>query len=150
MRHRSFGVNEMKDLPPRVIFYDGLCGFCDSWVTWIREHDSRRRFHYAALQGETAEGLHSLYPVAFPMDPNSLIYLNSSGPEPRIYYRSRAVFQILTEIGGPYRMIGLLRVLPAVITDVPYRAIARIRYWLYGRLDECRVPDNDLRDLFLE
>jgi len=146
----SSGVDEMKELPPRVIFYDGLCGFCDSWVAWILEHDSRRRFHYAALQGETAEGLHTLYPNAFPMDPNSLIYLDSSGREPRMYQRSRAVFQTLTELGGPYRMIGWVRVLPAVVTDVPYRAIARIRYWLHGRLDECRVPDDDLRELFLE
>ena len=139
----------MKELPPRVIFYDGQCAFCDGWVTWLLDHDSRRRFHYAALQGETAKELRSAYPEVFPALPNSLIYLNSSGPEPITYWRSRAVFQILEELGGPYRIISWLRVLPRVITDLPYSFVARFRYRLYGRLDACRVPADNSRSLFL-
>ena len=150
LEYRSFGVREMKELPPRVIFYDGHCAFCDGWVAWLLEHDSRRRFRYAALQGETARELSAVFPETLAASLNSLILLDSSGPEPLVYLRSRAVFRILTELGRPYRIIGWLRVFPAVITDLPYRVIARIRYRIYGRLNECRAPNDDLRHLFLE
>jgi predicted DCC family thiol-disulfide oxidoreductase YuxK len=139
----------MEKLPPRVIFYDGLCGLCDGCVTWILGRDTRRRFHFAALQGETAKALRSRNPESFPAQPNSLIYLDSSGPEPLVFQRSRAVFQILAELGGPYRIISRLRVLPRVITDLPYSFIARMRYRLYGRLDACRLPDDQSRSRFL-
>jgi predicted DCC family thiol-disulfide oxidoreductase YuxK len=146
----SPGTVDGRRLPPRIIFYDGLCAFCDGRVAWILERDGRRRFHYAALQGKTAEALRDSCPEAFPHESNSLIYWDSSDAEPVIHQRSRAVFEILRELGGPYRMVSWLRILPHFITDLPYRLVARVRYRLYGSLDECRVPDARVRSLFLD
>jgi predicted DCC family thiol-disulfide oxidoreductase YuxK len=119
-------------------------------VTWILERDARHRFHYAALQGKAAAALRGSFPTAFPDEPNSLVYLDWSGPEPVIHRRSRAVFRILDELGGPYRLIAWLRVLPRCVTDLPYRLVARIRYRIYGRLSGCRVPDSEVRSFFLD
>jgi len=140
---------DLRSLPPRIIFYDGLCSFCDGWVSWLLAHDDRRRFHYAALQGSTAKALSEAWPEAFPAEPSSLVYVDTSATEPAFYLRSRAVFEILAELGGWYRMVSWLRVLPRPVTDLPYRLAARIRYRLYGRSEACRVPDPEVKARFL-
>ncbi len=143
------GDREFPQLPPRVVFYDGVCGVCDRAVRWIRARDPSARFHFAPLQGETAAALHRAFPDAFPADIETMAYVESLGTRPKIYLRSRAVFRILDEIGGGGRVLARLRVLPRWLTDLAYGAFVRIRYRVFGKLAACRVPGPDERAYFL-
>ena len=45
-------------LPPGgVVFYDGVCGFCNKFINWVILHDHRRQLRFAPLQGSTAQSL---------------------------------------------------------------------------------------------
>ena len=44
----------MNDLPPHVLFYDGVCAMCNGIVKTMIRLDREGIFHYAPLQGETA------------------------------------------------------------------------------------------------
>ena len=74
-------------LPARTIFFDGVCNFCDRSVQWLVAHDPAGRFHFAPLQGATAESLRAHLP-GFPRDTDSIVYVDTSGPEPLIAQRS--------------------------------------------------------------
>jgi predicted DCC family thiol-disulfide oxidoreductase YuxK len=133
-----------------VVFFDGVCGLCDIIVNWLLERDEEHRFHFAALQGETAARLRRVHPEAFPGDLDTIVYLDNSSGDARFALRSRAIFAILRELGGPTRHWALLGVLPAFVTDLGYRALAASRYRIFGTLDACRIPTPDERARFLD
>jgi len=136
-------------LPPRVVFFDGVCGLCDRTVQRLLSHDPEGRFHFATLQGATAAELRSAYPDRFPTDIDTLVYLDNSGAEPRILLRSEASFAIARELDG-LRAWAWLGVLPRPVTDLGYRLLAAVRYRIFGRLDECRIPHASDRQRFLD
>ena len=45
----------MTELPPHVLFYDGVCAMCNGIVKYMLRVDEGHVFHFAPLQGETAE-----------------------------------------------------------------------------------------------
>lgn len=138
----------LEGLPPRTVFFDGVCNFCDRSVQWLLAHDPDGRLHFAPHQGPTAERLRAELPD-FPSDLDSIVYLDASGPEPRITRRSRAVFAILDELEGTVPRFRVLRVLPEWLADLGYRAFARVRYRIFGRRDTCAVPTPEQRQRFL-
>ena len=99
---------EPMTLPPRIVFYDGVCGFCNGLVRWLIERDPDHRLHYAPLQGETARSVRAEYPDRFPEDIDTLVFFRrpSEGEEPRspeaLALRSTAAFAIARELGGRY------------------------------------------------
>ena len=135
-------------LPERTLFFDGVCNFCDRRVQWLLANDTAGRLHFSPLQGSTAERLRASF-EAFPDDFDSIVYLDLSGAEPRMVRRSRAVFAILDELDGPARRLRFLRFLPEWLTELGYRAFARVRYRLFGRRDSCMVPTPEQRARFL-
>ena len=42
---------------PALLFYDGLCGFCNAAVQWLLKHDKHDRFRFAAQQSAFAQEL---------------------------------------------------------------------------------------------
>ncbi len=128
-------------LPPRIVFFDGVCGFCDGLVRWLLDHDPEARLHFAPLQGETAETVRRRFPDRFPKDIDTLVYLHPGDDgRPNIALRCVAIFELCDEIGGGWRWLWALRVLPTWLTNLGYRAFAASRYRLFGKLDACDVP----------
>jgi predicted DCC family thiol-disulfide oxidoreductase YuxK len=132
-------------MPPAVIFYDGVCGFCDRTVRFVLRHDPEGRFRFAPLQsayaaaalarhGRDAGDLDS---VALLLDPDT--------DRERLLARSDAVVAILRGLGGVWRLAALVAWLPRGLRDAAYDAFARRRYRWFGRFDECPIPSAELR-----
>jgi predicted DCC family thiol-disulfide oxidoreductase YuxK len=131
-------------LPDHVLLYDGVCGFCDSAVQWILDHEGDHRLHNAALQGETAARLRERYPN-IPTDIDTVVYVADG----RAYLRSKAFLHLSRHLTRPWRAAYHLRWVPAFVLDLGYRLFARFRYRLFGTLDACRIPTGDERARFL-
>jgi len=136
-------------LPPRLVFFDGLCGFCDGMVRWLVAHDPGGRLRLAPLQGESAALLRTRHPD-FPGEQETLVYVEREGDIERLYLRSDAVLRILAQLGPPWRWLAALRVLPRALRDVAYAAFARIRYRVFGKLESCRLPAPEETERFLD
>jgi predicted DCC family thiol-disulfide oxidoreductase YuxK len=132
----------LASLPPRIVFFDGVCAFCDGTVKWLIEHDPDARLHFAPLQGETAALVRSAFPGRFPSDIDTLVYLEP-GDEAfgrKLSLRSDALFAVADEIGGDLRWVSRWRWLPRWLADLAYRAFAATRYRVFGVLDACEIP----------
>lgn len=125
-------------LPARLVLFDGECAVCDRTVQFLLDHDRDGRLHYAPLQGPTAAGVRARHPELDGVD--SLVWVTRDGDAERVEIRSRAVFAMLRELGGPWAVVAWLRVIPAPLSDLGYRAFAMARYRVFGRLDACRIP----------
>ena len=126
-----------------ILFFDGMCGLCNGFVDLLLKADTRNRFRFSALQGETAHRM--LGPQDHAAGPYSFIYLENE----RIYEQSNAVLLALSRLGGAWRLLDLLYIFPRPLRDFAYRIVARNRYRWFGRHDVCRIPAPEERERFL-
>ncbi|HLJ11511.1 MAG TPA: DCC1-like thiol-disulfide oxidoreductase family protein [Planctomycetaceae bacterium] len=134
-------ARELLDRP--VIFFDGECGLCDSWVSFVLARDKRQTFRFGTLQGKTARNWLHLAPDA---NLDSLAFADGDG----VHRKSEAVWRIFRRLGGVWPALGLvLRVIPRPIRDGGYDFIARRRYRWFGKKETCRVPTPEERERFL-
>jgi predicted DCC family thiol-disulfide oxidoreductase YuxK len=137
--------------PGPVVLYDGVCGLCDRYVQFILRRDRRGHFWFAPLQGRFAAQSLERHGITPGPDPESIVLLESVGtPSERARVRSDAVLAILTGLGGPWRLAGLLRVIPRRLRDAVYNLVARFRTRIFGRLESCSVPPPSAATRFLE
>ena len=136
------------ELPERIVLFDGECAVCDASVQWIRDHDPERRFHFAPLQGPTAAAILARHPE-LPADLDSLVLVHRRDGDESVAWYTDAVLGIASELPGIWSYAGWLRVVPAVLRDPAYRVFAAVRYRVFGRLDQCRLPTPEEAHLFL-
>jgi predicted DCC family thiol-disulfide oxidoreductase YuxK len=128
-----------------IVFYDGVCGLCDRTVQFLLKHDTAQRLKFAPLQGKTAKQRTDL-----PDDLRSIAFVTNRGTaQEQLYFRSEAVLQILKQLGGFWRVVSWLRIIPRLLRDSIYNAIAQRRYRWFGKFDVCRVPSPEVRARFL-
>jgi predicted DCC family thiol-disulfide oxidoreductase YuxK len=125
----------MDSLPPRLVLYDGVCGFCDRVVQWLLAHDREARFTFAPLQGPTAAAARAAHPE-IPLSIDTVVFVD----EGRAWLRSAAFVRLSRYLPAPWRALRFLGVVPAALLDVGYAIIARVRYRIFGKLDTCRIP----------
>ncbi|MBL8820224.1 MAG: DUF393 domain-containing protein [Planctomyces sp.] len=127
-----------------IVFFDGVCGFCNHTVNFLLKRDKHRRLRFAPLQGETAS---QCVPAEIRSNLSSLV-LHRDG---KVYLRSAAVVRILFIIGGVWSILGaLLWIIPLPLRDLGYKLFARYRYTLFGKHDACRLPTPEERTVFLD
>lgn len=133
-----------------VLLYDGLCGLCDGTVQFVLRHDRRDVLRFATLQGDYASEVRARHPELADVD--SLVLVEpASGPRAeRVRVRSDAALAVGREMGGAWRLAGLLRVVPAFLRDAVYDGVARNRLRWFGRRHACRVPEPGVRPRFLD
>lgn len=129
----------MMDVPGPIVLYDGVCGLCQRSVQFLLARD-RRKLWYAPLQGETAAALRAIHPE-IPPTLESVVLVDDG----RVYLRSKAFLHVARYLTAPWRWAYHLRWLPAVLLDLGYRLVARVRYRIWGKYEACRLPTADER-----
>ncbi len=115
-----------------IIYFDGICGLCNSFVKLLLKVDSDLKF--ATLQGECGQKL--LNKMNFSnSDFDTVIFQKND----QIYTKSTAVFEIFKTIGGFWKILLIFSLLPISITDQIYRYIALKRFKIFGKLDQCDI-----------
>ena len=133
-----------------LVLYDGVCGLCSRLVQFLLEHDRRAVFTFASLQSAVGRGMVQ----RFGGDPNELgsfyVLADNRGEKPQMFSRSSAALFVSGELGWPWKMAGLMRVLPTSILDHVYNVVARNRYRVFGRYEQCLTPRPEFRDRFVD
>jgi predicted DCC family thiol-disulfide oxidoreductase YuxK len=129
---------------PKIILFDGICNFCNYWVNFIIDRDSKNIFKFAALQSE--RGSEVLDKFNLPKnDFDSFILISQN----KVYKKSTAAFEIVKHLNGWPKIISPLRFLPVYITDFFYDLIAKNRYRIFGKKKACRIPTKEEKSKFL-
>lgn len=128
-----------------IVVFDGVCHLCNGWVQFLLRFDTRGVYRFASMQSETGHKLlkdHGLNPD----DPSSFLLLR----EGRARTDSDAILDVLTGLGGPWRMFGVLRLVPRALRNRIYRFIARNRYRLFGKREFCMMPTPEMATRFVD
>ena len=131
------------------MLYDGVCGLCDRSVGFLLDMDREGVLYYSSLQGDLAGKLRRR--LGLDLDLSRVVFIEEMGSDrERVSTASTAVLRILNVVGGPWRWLSWLRLVPRPLRDLVYRWIAAHRYRWFGKLDSCRVPSAELRQHYLD
>ena len=131
------------DEPDGLILFDGVCVFCSRWVRLVMRLDRERRFRFLPIQSERGRALaarHGIDPDA--PETNAVVW------DDRLWFKSDAALTVLGAFPETAPLAGLKR-LPRALRDPVYDLIARNRYRIFGRTDQCMVPSAAERERFL-
>ncbi len=124
----------MEAPPQPVLLFDGECGLCNWAVRRLLATDPAGRLHYAPLQSPPAQAYlrsHGLPTEDF----DSLVFVDDwrrpTLHPPRL--RTDGVLAAARVVGGGWRLITWLQVLPRGLRDFAYKLVARSRYALFGQ-----------------
>jgi predicted DCC family thiol-disulfide oxidoreductase YuxK len=126
-----------------IIFFDGVCNFCNMSVQFIIKRDRKGLFRFASLQSSVAERLLMNFPQAAGL--NSIVLIDRG----RIFTESTAVLRICKDLDGLWKGFYVLILFPKPLRDAFYRWFAKHRYRLFGKQSACMIPDKNIRDRFL-
>jgi predicted DCC family thiol-disulfide oxidoreductase YuxK len=127
-----------------VILYDGVCVFCSRWIRFVATRDVDRRFRFTAIQSGYGTRLAQAFGID-PADPdtNAVIHRGVA------WFKSDAALTVLSNLPG-WRWARLLRWVPKPPRDGVYNLVARNRYRIFGKYEECFVPDAAFRARVIE
>jgi predicted DCC family thiol-disulfide oxidoreductase YuxK len=129
---------------PPVAFFDGVCNLCNGSVDFLLRHDRRGLLRFAPLQGAAFAAVARDHPELAGTDS---FVLQEGG---RVHVRSSAALRAAMAMGGPWRLCGVLLLVPRPLRDGVYDFVARRRYRWFGRRESCRLPTPELRARFLD
>lgn len=127
----------------QLILFDGMCQFCNGSVKFIVKRDPEHKFVFAPIQSPLGRALIESYNLAGKNDTFALI--NADG----CFIMSDALLAVVRELNGVWPLLTVFRLVPKKIRDVAYILFGRNRYKLFGKFDECVLPDSDLRRKFI-
>jgi predicted DCC family thiol-disulfide oxidoreductase YuxK len=119
--------------PGPLVLFDGDCNFCNRSVQFVLDHEADHAFRFAA--SSSAPGQQALKACGLGCEPGSIIVIEAG----RCYTKSSATVQLAKHLRMPWRLLGLLALIPRPIRDFGYNIIAANRHRISRRMTTCRV-----------
>jgi predicted DCC family thiol-disulfide oxidoreductase YuxK len=127
-----------------VILYDGVCVFCSRWVRFVAARDEKRRFRFTAIQSGYGTRLAQAFGIS-PDDPDTNAVIHGG----IAFFKSDGALTVLSNLQG-WGWVRVLRFVPKPLRDAVYNIVARNRYRIIGKYEECFVPDAAMRARVIE
>jgi predicted DCC family thiol-disulfide oxidoreductase YuxK len=145
------GYGGAGDLLPNAagpaLFFDGACNLCNAFVNFMVVRDRGHRLRFGSLQSEIGVRVDQVAGAIGPREPLRSIVLVDA--DRRVYRGADAVLKAVIGLGGIYRLLVALWLVPRPIREVAYRLVAVARYKIFGKRETCRVPTPAERALFI-
>lgn len=128
-----------------VMVFDGECVLCNRTLRIALRLDRRAEMRFVVAQSSLGARLYDELGLRSG-DYDSFIVISGG----RVFTKLDGVFELCRIFGGLWRVFTPLRFLPKRLTDFAYDIVAKNRYRLFGRLDQCMIPDASIKARFLD
>jgi predicted DCC family thiol-disulfide oxidoreductase YuxK len=107
-------------------------------------------FRFAPLGGSFASRVVAGHRHLEGVDSLILVEPAVDGSGEEVFVRSGALLRGAAHLGGAWRALAVLRVIPRPLRDWAYDLFARHRYRVWGRHETCPLPPAHVRERFLD
>ncbi|MBL8022509.1 MAG: thiol-disulfide oxidoreductase DCC family protein [Leptospirales bacterium] len=129
----------------RVVLFDGVCNLCTAWTRFLLKYDKTARVRMCSIQSPAGQDI--LKWAGVPVENvNTMIYVRDDRP----LLRSDAFLNVMRDIGFPWSILAVARIVPRFIRDFFYKRIAHNRYFLFGKTEQCFLPTREQKLRFLD
>jgi predicted DCC family thiol-disulfide oxidoreductase YuxK len=135
-------VNQWPD--DDIILYDGVCVFCSRWIRFVAARDVKSRFRFTAIQSDYGRRLAQAFGID-PADPDTNAVIHGGVA----FFKSDGALTVLSNLPR-WRWVRVLRAVPKPLRDKIYNLVAHNRYRIFGKYEECFVPDASFRARVIE
>ncbi|NIZ59666.1 DUF393 domain-containing protein [Sedimentitalea sp. CY04] len=132
-------VPQFKDTGPLCVM-DARCSLCARGAAWIARNDKTQAFRIIPMQSDLGGALLIHYSMD-PEDPTSWLFLENGQGHASL----DALIRVGQRLGGVWRLLSVLHILPGGLRDALYRTVARNRYRWFGTTDLCNLPDPEVQ-----
>lgn len=132
-----------------VLIYDSRCALCSSIVRFVLSHEREHTLRFAALDSDAAARILFLYNKIRDVDSVVWVEYDAAGEPSEALVRSTAALKLARYLGGAWRLLAVLRLIPVTLRDGVYDAVARNRHRI-APAESCLVPDGESRQRFLD
>jgi predicted DCC family thiol-disulfide oxidoreductase YuxK len=133
-----------------LILYDGVCGLCNRGVRFVLKRDRKCVFRFAALQSSAGREILARHGIQLDALDTFYVVQDFGLAGERVLARSSAAIYTAARLGGVWKAVTVLRILPQHVRDFVYDTIARRRYRIFGRYNTCPLPEARYRDRFID
>ena len=126
------------------MLFDGYCNLCSGAVQFILKHERSSTLRFSSLQSETGNRLIAEYGIDS-VTIDSIIFIEKD----RAYIKSDAAIKIASHLKSPWSIIAHTGFMPKGIRDFFYDMVAKNRYRLFGKKDECWLPRREWNERFV-
>ena len=137
-------ANRLHKTESPVVLFDGVCNICNSAIQFILRHDKRKVFSFSSLQSDFGKQFMADSGLSDHFPDSVILYENG-----QVFTRSDALIRIAEILGGFYRLVVVLRIIPRSFRDTLYNFVASHRYRWFGKRESCIIPDPGLSDRFI-
>ncbi|HBY88811.1 MAG TPA: thiol-disulfide oxidoreductase [Colwellia sp.] len=128
-----------------VILFDGVCKLCNVWTQFIVKVDTQQRFKLCSVQSPEGQSILTHFKMpTYHFD--TMLYVEGN----QVFAKSDAFLNVVKQLGLPWRLLYLFKILPKGIRNWLYDRIALNRYHLFGKYDTCMLPSEENEHRFLK
>lgn len=129
-----------------IVIFDGVCNLCNLAVKILLKLDYKKSLYFSAMQGKTTKELGINQDILSEKE-QSILYKKANSEI--IYSRSNAVIEILNDLYPFGFIFKAFKIIPHNLRDELYKLIAKNRYKIFGKKDQCMIPTDDTKARFL-
>jgi len=126
----------------KIIFFDSYCVLCNHFVKWVIDRDAEKKFHFAALDSDTAHELEKRFPEATQVD--SIFYYDGA----QVFTKGVAVRKVIQDLSTWKLLKVVAHWTPAFLLSFGYDLVAANRYKIFGKYDVCPPLPPEWRGRF--
>jgi predicted DCC family thiol-disulfide oxidoreductase YuxK len=128
----------------KIILFDGVCNFCNYLINFILDRDDHNQFRFAAFQSEKGSELLTQFNI--PQNEFDSFILIS---QDKVLNKSSAAFRIVEDLGGWLNIFLVFKIFPLSFNNFVYDFIAKNRYAIFGKNENCRILTSEEKNKFL-
>ena len=117
-----------------IIVFDGFCVLCNNYVRWVSKRNPNKNIYFTNFESEYIKKNYS------ELNLGDSVFIITEGNQ--ILERSQAIKYCLKYVKLNYFLKTIIKLSPNFLLDIFYRLIAKNRYFLFGKLDVCSIPDD--------
>ncbi|WP_299883983.1 thiol-disulfide oxidoreductase DCC family protein [uncultured Lacinutrix sp.] len=126
-----------------IVIYDGVCGFCDASIQFILNRKPSEKIRFISFQSIIGQQIMFKFKLEISLD--SIVFVEKGN----VHQKAKAFFKILKHVNSYWYYLHYLQIIPNRLSNFCYDIIAKHRYLIMGKVEQCRLLTPEEKKFFI-